>query len=180
VDFSPSDDDYLTHTTGVGSTLGVLSMNVLLDKIYIQLRDRHAGIGAPEFRLPIGIVGAFTLPLAMALYGWAAQIHLPLPFLLFIVGLMGTGLMLVYLPLNAYVVDAFGLYAASGMTAIIVTRCLMSTLLPLATAPLVRKFDWGFGISVLAGIGLVLAPIPILVFRYGSRWRQLSSYTKDE
>jgi hypothetical protein len=155
-------------------------MNVFLDKIYIKLRDKNNGIGTPEFRLPIGIVGAFTLPLFVALYGWAAQIHLSLPLLLFIVGLVGTTLMLVFLPLNAYIVDAFGLYAASGMTAVIVLRCLMSTVLPLATDPLVKRFGWGFGATILAGLGLVLAPIPVFMFRYGSRWRQLSSYTKDE
>ncbi|KAI1367665.1 MFS transporter [Xylaria arbuscula] len=164
----------------LGSTISLLFLNVLLDKIYIKLRDQHKGVGAPEFRLPVGIVGAFTLPLSIMAYGWASHMRLPLPVLLFAVGLVGTALMLVYLPLNAYVVDAFGLYAASGMTAIIVTRCLMSTALPLATDPLVRRFGWGVGVSVLGGIGLVLVPIPILVFRYGSRWRQLSKYTKDE
>ncbi|KAI0432808.1 MFS transporter [Xylaria sp. FL1042] len=164
----------------IGSIISVIFLNVLLDKIYIKLRDQHKGAGMPEFRLPIGIVGAFVLPLSVAGYGWAAQLRLPLPVLMFAVGVVGTALMLVYLPLNAYVVDAFGLYAASGMTAIIVSRCLMSTVLPLATDPLVRRFGWGLGVSVLGGIGLLLVPIPILVFRYGSRWRQLSRYTKDE
>ncbi|KAI0813998.1 MFS transporter [Xylaria sp. FL0064] len=164
----------------IGSIVAVIFLNVLLDKIYIKLRDQHKGAGIPEFRLPIGIIGAFILPLSIAAYGWAAQMRLPLPVLLFAVAVMGNALMLVYLPLNAYVVDAFGLYAASGMTAIIVSRCLMSTVLPLATDPLVRRFGWGLGISVLGSIGLFLVPIPVLVFRYGSRWRQLSKYTKDE
>lgn len=154
-------------------------MNVLLDKIYIKLRERHNGVGAPEFRLPLVISGSFALPLCVMAYGWVAQTHLPLPVMLLTIALFGMTLTIVFLPLNAYVVDAFGLYAASGMTAIIVSRCLMSTLLPLATDPLVRRFDWGLGVSVLGGIGLVLAPIPILVFKYGSRWRQLSDYTKD-
>ena len=170
----------LTGNTGLGSVISLMFLNVLLDKIYIKLRDQHKGVEAPEFRLPVLIVGAFALPLSVVAYGWASQMRLPLPVLLFAVGLVGTGLMLAYLPLNAFVVDAFGLYAASGMTAIIVTRCLMSTVLPLATDPLVQRFGWGVGLSALGGIGLVLVPIPILVFRYGSRWRQLSKYTKDE
>lgn len=170
---------YLTSITGIGSTVSVLCMNVLLDKIYIKLRERNNGVGAPEFRLPLVISGSFGLPLCVMAYGWVAQMQLPLPVMLVTIGLFGTTLTIVFLPLNAYVVDAFGLYAASGMTAIIVSRCLMSTLLPLATDPLVRRFDWGLGVSVLGGIGLVLAPIPILVFKYGSRWRQLSDYTKD-
>ncbi|KAI0447642.1 MFS transporter [Xylaria telfairii] len=164
----------------VGSTVSVVMLNRFLDKIYVNLRERNKGVGKPEFRLPISVFGAFSFPLSVIAYGWAAQLRLPLPVLMFAVGLFGSTLMLVYLPLNAYVVDAFGIYAASGMTAIIVTRCLMSTLLPLATDPLVRRFDWGLGVTILGGLGLVLAPIPVLVFRYGARWRQLSTYTKDE
>ncbi|KAI0866644.1 MFS transporter [Xylaria cubensis] len=164
----------------VGSALSVVVMNIFLDKVYVKLREKNNGVGTPEFRLPIAVAGTFSLPLCIIAYGWVSQLRLPLPVLMFVVGLFGATLMLVYLPLNAYVVDAFGIYAASGMTAIIVTRCLMSTLLPLASDPLVRRFDWGLGISVLGGIGLVLAPIPVLVLRYGARWRQLSAYTKDE
>lgn len=163
-----------------GSTISVIFMNRLLDKIYIRLRERNRGVGAAEYRLPMVIVGAFTLPLSIAAYGWAAQLHLPVSVLLFVVGLLGASQMLVYLPLNAYVVDACGLYAASGMTAIIVLRCLMSTIFPLATEPLADRLGWGLGVSVLAGIGLVLSPIPILVFKFGTRWRQRSSYTKDD
>ncbi|KAI0404624.1 MFS transporter [Xylaria palmicola] len=163
----------------IGSTISVVCLNALLDKLYIKLREQHKGVGAPEFRLPLAIAGAFSLPLSVMAYGWASQLRLSLPALMFVVGLFGSSLILVYLPLNAYVVDACGVYAASGMTAIIVSRCLMSTLLPLATDPLVRRFDWGLGISILGVIGLVLSPIPILVFRYGSRWRQRSTYTKD-
>ncbi|KAI2628412.1 MFS transporter [Xylaria nigripes] len=164
----------------VGSVISLIGMNSLLDKIYIKLRERHKGIGAAEYRLPIAIVSAITLPLSIMAYGWASQLHLPLAVLLLIASAVGTSLTLVLMPLSAYVVDAFGLYAASGMTAIIVTRCLMSTILPLAADPVVRKLDWGLGMSVLAGGGLILAPIPILVFRYGSRWRQLSTYTVDD
>ncbi|KAI1172776.1 MFS transporter [Nemania sp. FL0916] len=162
-----------------GSTVSVICMNIMLDKIYIKLREQHKGVGAPEYRLPMAIAGAFGLPLTVMLLGWVAQMRLHLTILMFTVGLFGATLTLVYLPLNAYIVDAFGLYAASGMTAIIVSRCLMSTVLPLATDPLVKRFDWGPGVSVLGGLGLVLVPIPILVFRYGSKWRQLSTYTKD-
>ncbi|KAI1434470.1 MFS transporter [Xylaria sp. CBS 124048] len=164
----------------VGSIVSIVIMNVLLDKIYIKLRDRNGGQGAPEFRLPMAIPSAFLLPACVVAHGWAAQLHPPLAVLIVISGLIGTTLVLCLLPLQAYVVDAFGLYAASGMTATIVLRCLMSTFLPVAAPPLVARFDWGLGMSVMGGIGLLLVPIPILVFRYGYRWRQLSTYTKDE
>ncbi|KAK4239568.1 major facilitator superfamily domain-containing protein [Achaetomium macrosporum] len=163
----------------VGSTLSVFLCNSTLDRIYIRMRDTHKGVGKPEFRLPLAILGAFALPLSIAAYGWASELHLPLVFLLFAVCAMGTALMLAMIPVMAYVVDGFGLYSASAMTGVIVTRCLMGTFLPLTTTPLVDMFGYGWGFTVLAGFGLLLAPIPIVMLRYGAYWRKFSKYSRD-
>lgn len=154
--------------------------NRFLDKIYIKLRDSHNGVGQPEYRLPLAIVGGMTLPLAVVSYGWGAQLRLPLPLMLSSVGLLGFALMLAFLPLTAYVVDAFGLYSASAMTGLIVTRCLMGTFLPLLTGPAVDYLGYGWGFTVFGTASLCLIPIPILVLRYGPSWRQLSRYTREQ
>ncbi|KAI1342559.1 MFS general substrate transporter [Xylariaceae sp. FL0016] len=163
----------------VGSTISVIFCNQVLDKIYVKLSKSHNGAGKPEYRLPLVILGAFTLPFIFAFYGWVAQLQLSLVLMMLSLGLVGAALMLGFLPLYAYVVDAFGLYSASAMTAIIVSRCLMGTFLPLAAGPLIESLGYGWGCSMLGGICLILAPIPVLVFRYGSKWRQRSKYSRD-
>ncbi|KAJ4287474.1 hypothetical protein N0V88_007661 [Collariella sp. IMI 366227] len=163
----------------VGSAISVVLCNRTLDRIYIRMRHTHKGVGKPEFRLPLAIIGSVILPVAVAAYGWAAQLRLPLIVLLFAVCAMGTALMLAMIPVMAYVVDAFGLYSASAMTGIIVTRCLMSTFLPLTTAPLIEKFGHGWGFTILAGFSLLFAPIPVLMLRYGEHWRKFSKYSRD-
>ena len=166
-------------TFSLGSVVSVTICNTCLDKIYIYLRKRSKdGQGQPEFRLPLVIVGSLTLPFVIALYGWIAQRRAPLSVMLIVVAVMGNTLLLGFLPLLAYVVDATGIYSASAMTAVIVTRCLMGTFLPLTTGPLVAKFGYGWGFTILGAIALGLAPIPIAVFGYGERWRQRSEYTK--
>ncbi|KAI0376272.1 MFS general substrate transporter, partial [Hypomontagnella monticulosa] len=163
----------------VGSFVSVIICNQTLDRIYIRLRDSNKGVGRPEYRLPLVIIGGFTLPVAVAAYGWSAQAHISISLLLLTVVVIGVTLMLGFLPLYAYVVDAFGLYSASAMTAVIVTRCLAGTFLPLATEPLVKKFGYGAGLTVLGGMCLVLAPIPVFILRYGHKWRQRSKYSRD-
>ena len=168
---------------GIGSIISVVILNVFLDKIYICLRDTHKpsnGQGQPEYRLPLAIVGALTAPIAIALYGWSAQLRLPLSVVLFDLGLLGATMFLAFLPVTAYIVDAFKLYSASAMTALIVTRCLAGTFLPLAVDPLVNKMGYGWGFTVLCGVSLLTAPIPVLIYRYGVRWRQRSRYTQQE
>ncbi|KAK1751323.1 major facilitator superfamily domain-containing protein [Echria macrotheca] len=164
----------------IGSAFTVFVCNRHLDKIYIKMRDAHKGVGLPEFRLPLTIFGALTMPLAVAAYGWTAALGLPLPILLLSVALIGTTLMLAMIPMMAYIVDAFGLFSASAMTGIIVTRCLMSTFLPLTTGPLIGTLGYGWAFTIYAGTNLALAPIPMLMLRYGERWRQFSKYSRDQ
>lgn len=154
-------------------------INTTLDKIYIKLRDSNKGVGLPEYRLPLVIAGSILFPTAVVLYGWSAQLRLHVSILILSVALMGAFLMLSFIPLMAYVVDAFGIYSASSITALIVTRCLMGTFLPLSAQPLIEKLGYGWGLSILAAISTVMIPIPLSVFRYGEKWRQLSKYTRE-
>ena len=178
-DFLPSMVGTAFISFSIGSVVGLVVCNTLLDRIYTRLADPATGKSAPENRLPLIIFGAFTVPIAVAFYGWSAQFHLPAPILLLAVVLIGFCVLLGIVPVMAYVVDAFNLYSASAMTAVLITRCLMGTFLPLVTEPLTDAIGYGWGFTVLAGACLVLAPIPLLVMRYGARWRQKSEYTRD-
>ena len=164
---------------GIGSTCSVVLCHSCLDRIYIYLRGRNNSKGKPEYRLPLVVVGAVFLPLAVTAYGWIVQLHLPVVLLLISVAIQGFMLLINIIPISAYVVDAFGLYSASGMTGVIVSRCLMSTFLPLVTGPLTGNLGYGLGFTCLGALGLVLAVIPLLVLRYGQKWRQRSEHTKD-
>jgi MFS family permease len=165
---------------GVGSTFGIVLCASLLDRIYIKFRKANNGIAIPEHRMPLVIASAALLPVSVMFFGWSAERHWPVAFLLLAVGLLGFSLLIGMVPLMAYVVDAFGNYSASALTAVLITRCLMGTFLPLAVAPLTDSLGYGIGFSILAAACIVVAPIPILVLRYGSHWRQSSAYTKDD
>lgn len=72
----------LTITPGFGSFIAIFICNFGLDRIYIKLRGPDAANGKPEHRLPLTIIGAFTLPLSIVGYGLVAQYHLPVALLL--------------------------------------------------------------------------------------------------
>ncbi len=119
------------------------------------------------------------MPIFIAMYGWVPQLRLPLPYSLLSLVLLAFAMIFGFLPITTYVVDAFGLYSASAMTALIVTRCLMGTFIPLAVHPLVEKVGYGYGFTILAGLLLCLVPIPMTVMRYGPKLRQHSQYTRE-
>ena len=119
------------------------------------------------------------LPFSLTAYGWVAQYQLSVVLLLASVALMGGTLLLAVVPLSAYVVDACGMYSASAMTGVIVTRCLMGTFLPLATGPLADHLGYGWGFTCLGAMSLCLASVPIVILRYGEQWRQHSEFTRE-
>ncbi|KAH7115254.1 MFS multidrug transporter-like protein [Dendryphion nanum] len=178
--FSPALTGTAFMSFSAGSFLAVLLSNFALDRIFIYLRGPDHKDGKPEHRLPLALIGAFTLPLCVTAYGWVAELHLPVPLLLVCVGLLGFTLVLTTVPVFAYVVDAFGPYSASAITGIIVIRCLISSFLPLITGPLAKYLGNGWGFTYCGAFSLCLAPVSILVFRYGYRWRQRCEFTRDE
>ncbi|KAB8304151.1 hypothetical protein EYC80_003570 [Monilinia laxa] len=164
----------------LGSVMGVFVCDLLIDRIYMHLRGGNSERSKPEFRMPLTVISAFILPLSVALFGWVAEKGWPVGLLLFLVAVQGFSLLTAMVPLMAYVVDAFGLYSASALTAVLITRCLASTFLPLAVGPLTNKLGYGWGFMLVSGLLLVVAPIPSLVMRYGGKWRQWSAYTRDD
>ncbi|QDS71199.1 hypothetical protein FKW77_010266 [Venturia effusa] len=177
--FSPASTGSAFLSFSVGSCVGIIVCNLTLDRIYIALKTRNNNIGLPEHRMPLVILSAVLLPLAVLLFGWTAQNHWPVQLLLLSVGLLGFFLLLCMVPLMTYVTDAFGIYSASALTAVLVTRCLMSTFLPLSVVPVTDRLGFGWGFVVFAAVCFGLAPIPLMVMRYGDKWRQRSVYTKD-
>ncbi|OAQ96766.1 hypothetical protein LLEC1_00641 [Akanthomyces lecanii] len=163
----------------LGSGGGLLFCNVTLDKFYKNLRDGNQGQEKPEFRLPLAIVGAFGVPVAVLLYGWTASLHLPLIYLRISLLLLGMSTCFSGMSVYTYVVDAFGAYSASAMAGVIVMRSVMGAFVPLITVPLINAVGYGRGFTALSLASLSLAPIPILVMRYGAVWRLSSKFTRQ-
>ena len=145
-----------------------------MDRIYNKLAKRH-GTFYPDGRLPLVIAGAFLLPVAVTLYGWTAEAHMPVAVFLATVTLLCISVVLSIVPMMTFITDAFAKYSASAMTAVLITRCLMGAFLPLTVPPLADSIGYGFAFLVLAAAALFLVPIPVLVMRYGPSWRKKSS-----
>lgn len=166
-------------STGAGSMSGILVCNLFVDRIYNKLEKKRNRF-FPEGRLPIPIFAAFLLVPTIALYGWAPEVHMHVAVLMVAVVLVGVCVVLGIVPMMTYVTDAFGMYSASALTAVLIARCLAGTFLPLAVAPLTDAVGDGWSFTIMAGVCLLLAPVPLLVFKFGANWRQKSWYSMDK
>ena len=74
-----------------------------------------------------------------------------------------------------YVIDSFDEFSASALAAITMARSIGGAILPLIGPPLFEQLDQGWGNTVLALVGLMCSIIPVLMYRYGAKWRAMFS-----
>ncbi|KAI0138224.1 putative MFS multidrug transporter [Pestalotiopsis sp. NC0098] len=161
---------------GVGNLIGLAVVSSLSDKI---LRDKSKvtetnpdGERKPEARLIPLEWSSLSLPAGLFLYGWTMQyqVHWIVP--LIGTAIYGAGQLAVFLCIMSYLIDAFGIYAASALAANTIVRSIFGAVLPLAGARMYSVLGYGWGNSLLGFIALALVPIPILLNRYGETLRK--------
>lgn len=155
---------------GVGMLLGLVLFAVMSDKLLGQ--KNGATVTRPELRLVLMNWFAPITPIGCFWYGWSAhyQTHWIVPILgTFVIGL---GAFFVVMPVQIYLVDAFGSQgAASALGACMVIRNLFGAFLALAAPPLYARLGLGWGNSLLGFICVGFTPVPWLFYRYGEYLR---------
>ncbi|KOS46762.1 hypothetical protein ACN38_g2245 [Penicillium nordicum] len=155
---------------GVGSLIGLCILGVTSDRLLNYLSVKN-GQKKPEYRLPPMIPGAVFVPISLFIYGWTAyyKTHWIVP----IIGtsFLGAGMMITFMCVSTYLVDAFTHYAASAMAANTVFRSLAGAMLPLAGPKMYEALGLGWGNSLLGFIALAFCALPVIFWIYGERIR---------
>ncbi|KAF6788160.1 major facilitator superfamily transporter [Colletotrichum musicola] len=157
---------------GLGFAIGLFVVARTSDATVVKLTKRANGQYNPEMQLATCVMFAAFIPISFFWYGWAVQkrTHWIVPIL----GLapFGFGMMGIFAPIQTYVIDIGGSYAASVLAGITTARCIFGAFLPLAGPPMYASLGLGWGNSLLGFIGLGLIPVPLLIFKYGGRLRE--------
>jgi len=163
---------------GVGFLIATGSGGILNNKIYIKLSDKNGGVGKPEYRIPLMILGACLSPIGLFWYGWSAHARLHWIMPIIGAGIFGAGMMYTFLPSQLYLVDSFT-YAASVIAAAAFIRSLFGFIFPLFGEQLFASLGVGGASSLLAGLAIVVGlPFPIWLWFYGERMRARGKLTK--
>ncbi|KAF3398185.1 Efflux pump vrtL [Penicillium rolfsii] len=163
---------------GIGSFVGLFSLGATSDRLLKYLTEKN-GEKKPEYRLPPMIPGSVFVPISLFIYGWTAyyKTHWIVP----IIGtaFLGLGMLISFMTVSTYLVDAYTTYAASAMAANTVFRSLAGALLPLAGPKMYEKLGLGWGNSLLGFIALALCPLPVVFYIYGERIRTSKLFKVD-
>lgn len=130
----------------------------------------------PEARLPHLIVLAWLIPIALFWFGWTAPppthplvpIAAGVPF--------GVGFVTLFLGTNAYLSDCYGRFSASAWAANAVLRSLFSAGFPLFARQMFVRMGTPWASSTLGFIAVGLAPVPWVLWKWGSWLRARSRF----
>jgi multidrug resistance protein len=156
----------------VGNATGLSLFSIFSDKTVVRMTAANGGVYEPEMRLPNCLWFALVLPISFFWYGWSAAKGVF--WLVPVIGIVPFGISIVgiWLPTQAYIVDAYPQYAASGLAAFSVLRSTVAAFLPLAGPQMYESLGIGWGTSLLGFIAVALIPAPALIYKYGKWMRE--------
>ena len=157
---------------GVGFIIGMFGCRASLDR-YVK-KMKHRGGMKPEHRLPPMIVGGMLIPVSLFWYGWTIEKHVHWIAPIIATAVLGSAVISTLIPAFSYLVDAFGIHAASALAANITLRSLTGAFLPLVGPPLYNSLGLGWGNSLLGFIAIGFMPVPFIVMKYGASIRSRS------
>ncbi|KAH6850421.1 major facilitator superfamily domain-containing protein [Chaetomium sp. MPI-CAGE-AT-0009] len=174
--FTPGMSGILFTIMGVGTVIGCC-LFVWYDGVAPRLSAKHPAKREEYLRLPLVCAGGPLYVASMLWLGWSARsdIHWMVPLSSLIT--FGLAYHLIYVGIVNYVADAYGIYAASALAAMSMTRSVLGTLLPLAIEDMVDGLGIAWSCTLLAGISAGLALVPFGFVAYGERIRAASRFS---
>lgn len=156
---------------GIGSLLGQYALDFFM-KRHIKKQLAKNGEVQPEDHLPSLIFAGFFMSIGLFCYGWSLEykVHWMVPILG--TSLCGVAIIIFFLAVQTYLVEAYTIYAASAIAASTVVRCVFGLVVPLAGPPLYKGLGLGWGNTLLGFLSLTVSPASIWLLKYGERIRK--------
>lgn len=90
----------------------------------------------------------------------------------------GVTILLIFTSIFSYITDAWTPVAASALGTNVLMRSLFSSLFLLFTPSLYRALGTVGATALLAGLNVLMLPVPFVFYKYGARKRARSRFTQ--
>ncbi|KAI9810301.1 MAG: MFS siderochrome iron transporter 1 [Pycnora praestabilis] len=156
----------------VGMIIGVI-YSIQDNKRYVKAAAKAPGGNAPpEARLPPSMVGSIAIPLGLFIFAWTNYPSIHWSVSIIFTAPFGFGMVLVFLSVMNYLIDAYVIYAASVLAANSVLRSLFGAIFPLFTTYMYQNLGIHWASSIPAFLALMCVPFPFLFYKYGTSIRK--------
>lgn len=162
---------------GIGMISAVCTMPYWARHYTRLVQTKGNGTPEPEFRLPVAMVGAVCLPIGMFWFAFTTypSIHWIVPILGTVV--FGFGISYIFTAVFTYTTHAYRPVAASAMAANSFCRSSWAAAFPLFAKQMYDGMTPQGASAFLAGLNVLMIPVPFVFYRYGKRIRAKSQFT---
>ncbi|KAJ6014161.1 MFS general substrate transporter [Penicillium herquei] len=147
---------------------------------YKRAVKENQGKAVPEARLPPVLIGGIFLSLGLFWFGWTAAPKYPWPSSVVAAGFIAAGFNIVFQQCLNFLVDTYGPFAASAVSANTMLRSVLACAMPIAARPMFETLGLGPAASLLGGISCLALPVPLLFMKYGAALRSRSRFILAE
>ncbi|KAK9366992.1 major facilitator superfamily domain-containing protein [Lipomyces kononenkoae] len=153
-----------------------LTINIANQPLYARAVMKNNGRAVPEARLPPMVVGGVMFSAGLFWFGWTAAPKYSWASPVVAGGFIGAGFNIVFQQCLNFLVDSYGAYGASAVSANNFLRSLMAFGLPLAARPMFLNLGVCPASSLLGGISCLALPVPFIFMKYGKKLRSMSKF----
>ena len=137
-------------------------------------------IGAPpEARLPPGLIGSICIPFGLFIFAWTTYPSIHCSGCILFTAPFGFCMVLVFLSIMNYLIDAYTVYAASVLAANSVLRSMFGAAFPLFTTYMYNNLGIHWASSIPAFLALACVPFPFLFYHYGATIRRKCKFARE-
>lgn len=170
---------------GVGSLpfLGIMvgmmmavAYSIWDNKRYVKVEEKHNGFAPPEARLAPCLIASIAIPVGLFWFAWTNYPSIHWIVCIIAGAPFGFGMVLVFLSIMNYLIDAYTIFAASVLAANSVLRSCFGAAFPLFTTYMYQNLGIHWASSIPAFLALACVPFPFLFYKYGPKIRQTCKY----
>lgn len=146
---------------------------------YSNYLRQNNGVAPPEQRLVPGAIGGLFLTGGMFWFAWTAA-PVSIPWIVPILACVpfGFGMVLVFLSVLLYLIDAYLIYAASVSASNSFMRSFAAVAFPLFAVNMYEGLGINWASTLLAFMALACVPFPFIFIKWGASIRSHCKYSK--
>ncbi|PWY81565.1 MFS general substrate transporter [Aspergillus sclerotioniger CBS 115572] len=166
----------------LGVMVGMMSAvgyNMWDNKRYKRVHEKHRGFAPPEARLPPSMIGSITIPIGLFWFAWTNGLNVHWIVSIIASAPFGFGMVLVFLNIMSYLIDAYTIYAASVLAANSIIRSCFGAGFPLFTTYMYQNLGIHWASCIPAFLSIACLPFPFIFYKYGAAIRRKCKYAGE-
>ncbi|KAJ5605425.1 hypothetical protein N7510_008206 [Penicillium lagena] len=167
---------FLAVMIGMMIAVGV---NMYDNERYVRIHKKHNGFAPPEARLPPTMWGGLAIPIGLFWFAWTNYPSIPWIVSVLATAPFGFGMVLVFLGIMNYLIDAYTIYAASVLAANSIIRSCFGAVFPLFTTYMFQNLGIHWASCIPAFLAVACVPFPFFFYRYGHVVRRKCKYAAE-